>query len=108
MEVAIGESESGVGVRVRESDGECKRKRSERKRRGREGEQRQICRPRWRSNSHNIFFCYDTGSGFPLATFLCVLIVPWLWSLPLALMVAELGTAMPDNDGYVLWIKQVM
>jgi len=45
------------------------------------------------------------GAGYPLVTFLCILIIPWIWSLPMALMVAELGTAMPDNDGYVLWIK---
>eukprot|EP01116_Phalansterium_solitarium_P011529 TRINITY_DN27248_c0_g1_i2.p1 TRINITY_DN27248_c0_g1~~TRINITY_DN27248_c0_g1_i2.p1 ORF type:complete len:601 (-),score=185.68 TRINITY_DN27248_c0_g1_i2:304-2106(-) len=44
-------------------------------------------------------------AGYPLYTLIGLIVVPWLWSLPLALMCAELSTALPDNDGYILWVK---
>jgi amino acid transporter len=34
-----------------------------------------------------------------------ILIIPWIWSLPIALIVAELGSAMPDAGGFLYWIK---
>jgi amino acid transporter len=46
----------------------------------------------------------DTVTSFgPGLTLLLLLLVPLLWSLPVALVVAELGSAMPDEGGYVTW-----
>ncbi|XP_072986831.1 probable polyamine transporter At3g19553 [Typha latifolia] len=44
-----------------------------------------------------------TGGG-PLLSLLGFLILPLLWSLPEALITAELTAAFPSNGGYVLWI----
>lgn len=35
-----------------------------------------------------------------------LLIVPWLWSFPTALMTAELSAAMPEDGGYVVWVER--
>jgi len=35
-----------------------------------------------------------------------ILVLPWLWSFPTALMTAELSTAMPEDGGYVVWVEQ--
>lgn len=40
------------------------------------------------------------GVGFTLIG-LCVL--PWVWSLPIALMTAELSSMIPEPGGYVVW-----
>jgi hypothetical protein len=40
------------------------------------------------------------GVGFTLIG-LCVL--PWVWSLPIALMTAELSSMIPETGGYVVW-----
>lgn len=45
------------------------------------------------------------GTGGPMLALLALLIVPWLWSLPTALMTAELSTAMPEDGGYVVWVE---
>jgi amino acid transporter len=37
-----------------------------------------------------------------------ILIAPFLWSLPMALMVAELSTLMPAEGGYYIWVRQTM
>lgn len=42
------------------------------------------------------------GSGAGLGLLL-VMITPLVWSLPTALMVAELGTMMPVQGGYYHW-----
>ena len=34
--------------------------------------------------------------------------VPFLWSLPTALMVGELSAAMPDDGGYYVWVRRAM
>uniref|UniRef100_A0A7S1EF27 Amino acid permease/ SLC12A domain-containing protein n=1 Tax=Hemiselmis andersenii TaxID=464988 RepID=A0A7S1EF27_HEMAN len=34
-----------------------------------------------------------------------LLILPFLWSFPVGLMTAELGTAFPKDGGYVLWVE---
>jgi amino acid transporter len=61
------------------------------------------------------FFCVSGGSfgledsvrsGYPLATILSLIFVPWVWSLPTALMTAELSTTFPSNGGYVLWTRE--
>lgn len=42
----------------------------------------------------------------PFFALLGILCIPWLWSLPVALIVAELGTSMPSNDGFLGWIRR--
>jgi amino acid transporter len=46
------------------------------------------------------------GAGGPLIVLLGILILPWLWSFPTALMTAELSTAMPEDGGYVVWVER--
>jgi len=62
-----------------------------------------------------IFFCVAGGAyGFedavgaagPAIALAALLIVPWLWSFPTALMTAELSTAMPEDGGYVVWVER--
>ena len=42
----------------------------------------------------------------PLYVFLMLLIVPFVYSLPIALIVAELSTAFPEDGGYVVWVRE--
>jgi len=46
------------------------------------------------------------GAGGPLIVLPALLLLPWLWSLPTALMTAELSTAMPEDGGYVVWVER--
>ena len=46
------------------------------------------------------------GSGGPMLALLGILVAPWLWSFPTALMTAELSAAMPEDGGYVVWVKR--
>ena len=46
------------------------------------------------------------GAAGPLVVLLGILILPWLWSFPTALMTAELSTAMPEDGGYVIWVEK--
>ena len=46
------------------------------------------------------------GAAGPLPMLIGVAILPWLWSLPTALMTAELSTAMPEDGGYVVWVEK--
>jgi amino acid transporter len=46
-----------------------------------------------------------TGYG---ATLLILLITPLLWSLPTALMVSELATAIPEEGGFYVWVRRGM
>jgi amino acid transporter len=39
-------------------------------------------------------------------TLLLLVITPLLWSAPVALVMAELASAMPDEGGYVTWTRQ--
>ena len=43
------------------------------------------------------------GAAGPAWALLAILVVPWVWSLPMALMTAELTAAMPEDGGYVVW-----
>jgi amino acid transporter len=45
--------------------------------------------------------------GYKLALFLLVL-VPMVWSLPVALMVGELSAAIPAEGGYYVWVRRAM
>ncbi|HTM24573.1 MAG TPA: APC family permease [Vicinamibacterales bacterium] len=44
-----------------------------------------------------------TGYG---ATLLILLLTPLLWSLPTALMVSELATAIPEEGGFYVWVRR--
>ncbi|KAL6063441.1 proline dehydrogenase [Balamuthia mandrillaris] len=46
------------------------------------------------------------GSIPPLFALLGLIIVPWLWSLPIAFIVAELGSSLPSEHGFLLWTKE--
>jgi amino acid transporter len=48
---------------------------------------------------------HKTGYG---ATLLILLITPLLWSLPTALMVSELATAIPEEGGFYVWVRRGM
>jgi len=37
-----------------------------------------------------------------------VVVVPIVWGLPIALMVAELSSMLPDEGGYYVWVKQAI
>jgi amino acid transporter len=61
-----------------------------------------------------IFFCVSGGpygletvvqSGHGMALLL-ILIVPIIWALPVALLSAELGSAIPEEGGYYEWVKR--
>jgi amino acid transporter len=39
---------------------------------------------------------------------LILLLTPLLWSLPTALMVSELSTALPEDGGYYVWVRRGM
>jgi amino acid transporter len=42
------------------------------------------------------------------ATLLILVITPLLWSLPTAMMVSELATAIPDEGGFYIWVRRGM
>lgn len=46
------------------------------------------------------------GAAGPFVTIATILILPWLWSFPTALMTAELSAAMPEDGGYVIWVER--
>src|SRR4029077_5081895 len=46
---------------------------------------------------------HKTGYG---ATLLILLLTPLLWSLPTALMVSELATAIPEEGGFYVWVRR--
>jgi amino acid transporter len=46
-------------------------------------------------------------SGY-LGAILLLLITPVVWALPTALMVAELGSTLPEEGGYYVWAKRSM
>lgn len=41
------------------------------------------------------------GSGGPLLAIIGFAVLPLIWSVPEALITAELATAFPENSGYV-------
>jgi amino acid transporter len=42
------------------------------------------------------------------ASLLILIITPLLWSLPTALMVSELATAIPEEGGFYIWVRRGM
>eukprot|EP00754_Rhynchopus_humris_P040053 Rhum_TRINITY_DN23105_c0_g1::Rhum_TRINITY_DN23105_c0_g1_i1::g.177143::m.177143 len=53
--------------------------------------------------AYGIEECVHSGGG--LATILGVLVIPWVWGLPTAFVVAELATAIPSNAGASMWVN---
>jgi len=47
------------------------------------------------------------GAGYARALLL-LLCVPFLWSLPTALMVGELASAIPEEGGYYVWVRRAL
>jgi hypothetical protein len=43
-------------------------------------------------------------AGGPLLVLLGFIVLPLIWSVPEALITAELATAFPENSGYVAWV----
>ena len=48
----------------------------------------------------------SVGAAGPRLTLLGLLLLPWVWSLPIALMTAELGSMIPEAGGYVVWVHR--
>uniref|UniRef100_A0A1D1YDZ6 Polyamine transporter PUT1 n=1 Tax=Anthurium amnicola TaxID=1678845 RepID=A0A1D1YDZ6_9ARAE len=44
----------------------------------------------------------------PLLALLGFLIFPLIWSIPEALVTAEMGTMFPENGGYVVWVSSAL
>ena len=44
------------------------------------------------------------SAGGPLLAVLGFIILPIIWSVPEALVTAELATAFPEDSGYVAWV----
>jgi hypothetical protein len=44
------------------------------------------------------------GSAGPLLAILGFLVLPLVWSVPEAMITAELATAFPENSGYVAYV----
>ncbi|XP_019445223.1 PREDICTED: probable polyamine transporter At1g31830 isoform X2 [Lupinus angustifolius] len=44
----------------------------------------------------------------PLLALLGFLVFPVLWSIPEALITAEMGTMFPENSGYVVWVSSAL
>ena len=48
------------------------------------------------------------GAVGPLLALLGLLIFPFIWSIPKALIMAEMGTMFPENSGYVIWASTTL
>lgn len=46
------------------------------------------------------------GAVGPGLAVLLIVVTPFIWSLPMALMVAELATLLPEEGGYYFWVKE--
>ncbi|KAK4757177.1 hypothetical protein SAY87_007304 [Trapa incisa] len=44
----------------------------------------------------------------PLLALLGFLLFPFVWSIPEALITAEMGTMFPENGGYVVWVSSAL
>jgi amino acid transporter len=47
----------------------------------------------------------SVGAGW---AFVLILLTPFLWALPTALMVAELASLMPEEGGYYVWVRETL
>jgi amino acid transporter len=48
------------------------------------------------------------GSVGPGWAVVLIVLTPLIWSLPMALMVAELSTLMPEEGGYYIWVREAL
>jgi amino acid transporter len=48
------------------------------------------------------------GSAGYARALLLLLVVPFLWSLPTALMVGELASAIPEEGGFYVWVRRAL
>jgi len=46
------------------------------------------------------------GPSANLNVHIGILLIPWVWSLPISLLVAELATTLPADSGFLLWSKR--
>jgi amino acid transporter len=57
------------------------------------------------SHSNDITCVQDAvNAAGPLLCIIGFVAFPLIWSVPEALMTAELATAFPENSGYVAWV----
>jgi amino acid transporter len=66
----------------------------------------------------SVIFFTVSGGGFGVETLvgktgafwavILLLITPIFWSLPIALMVSEMSSAMPREGGYFVWVKRAL
>jgi amino acid transporter len=47
------------------------------------------------------------GAGF-LKAIVILLVLPFLWSMPTALMIGELASALPAEGGFYVWVRRAM
>lgn len=47
-------------------------------------------------------------AGGPLLALLGFLLFPFIWSIPEALITAEMSTMFPENGGYVIWVTSAL
>ncbi|KAL8170539.1 hypothetical protein V2J09_022343 [Rumex salicifolius] len=50
----------------------------------------------------------SVGAAGPLLALLGFLVFPFIWSVPEALITAEMGTMYPENGGYVVWVSSAL
>ncbi|EPS73063.1 hypothetical protein M569_01691, partial [Genlisea aurea] len=50
----------------------------------------------------------SVGAAGPLLALIGFLVFPIIWSVPEALITAELGTMFPENGGYVVWVSSAL
>lgn len=50
----------------------------------------------------------SVGAAGPLLALLGFLVFPFIWSVPEALITAEMGTMFPENGGYVVWVSSAL
>ncbi|MBM3146773.1 MAG: APC family permease [Actinobacteria bacterium] len=48
------------------------------------------------------------GSSGPGLTMVMLLVLPFLWALPMALTSAELGSALPEEGGFYRWVRRAL
>lgn len=46
------------------------------------------------------------GAVGPGLAVLLIVVTPFMWTLPMALMVAELATMLPEEGGYYVWVRE--
>lgn len=50
----------------------------------------------------------SVNAAGPLLAIAGFLVFPFIWSIPEALITAELGTMFPENGGYVVWVSSAL